>query len=80
MNVAAGVAYGLVVRAAKGHTAGETIRVLFRAEAVKIVVTVVGLWLALTRFAPLEPLSFMTAFLLTVLIGPFASLRPERGT
>ena len=41
---------------------------------------VVGLWLGLTRYAGLEPLSFMTAFLLTVLVGPFASLRSERGT
>src|SRR5215831_9714848 len=68
VNVAAGLAYGWMVSRRKAGTAGEALRTLFRAEAVKITVIVLLLWLALAKYRPIVYAAFFGAFVVTVLI------------
>ena len=68
VNVAAGLAYGWMVSRRKAGTAGEALRTLFRAEAVKVTVIVLLLWLVLTGYKAVVPAAFFGSFVATVLI------------
>ncbi len=68
VNVAAGWAYGWMVSRRKAGTAGEALRTLFRAEAVKVTVIVLLLWLALKLYRALVPAAFFGSFVVTVVI------------
>lgn len=68
VNVAAGLAYGWMVSRRKTSTAGEALRTLFRAEAVKIAVIVLLLWLALTLYRSMVPAAFFGSFVVTVVL------------
>ena len=72
--VAANVAYALVVELSAPRSAGATMRVIVRAETVKIALIVLELWLVLSVYRDLVPLAFIGAFVLAVLIWPVALL------
>lgn len=72
--VAASAAYALVVGLSAPRSAGATVRVVVRAEAVKIALIVMELWLVFSLYRDLVPLAFVAAFIVAVLIGPVALL------
>ena len=49
-------------------SAGGTVAALFRAEASKILVIVVQLWLVLATYKDVVPVAFFAAFVITVLL------------
>lgn len=66
VNIVAGGAYGWRVSQAGGHTAGETLRTLFRAWAVKVVLIVGLMWVVLTQYRDVVHAAFFLAFAITV--------------
>jgi ATP synthase protein I len=73
-NVAAGAAYAVVVGLANPASAGGTLVTAFRAEAIKIVLIVIQLWLVLTMYADVVHAVFFAAFVVTVLVTQAAIL------
>ena len=72
--VAANAAYALVVGLSAPQSASATVRVVVRAEAVKIALIVLELWLVFSVYQDLVPLAFVGAFIVAVLIGSVALL------
>jgi ATP synthase protein I len=72
VNITAGVVYAVVVFVGRRATAGHTVGTLFRAEASKILVIVVQLWLLLTTYGDVVMPAFLTAFVVTVLLSSVA--------
>lgn len=68
VNAIAGWAYGWMVSRRKTSTAGDALRTLFRAEAVKVTVIVLLLWLALALYRAIVPAAFFGSFVVTVVI------------
>ncbi len=58
----------------KVRSAGETLRVLIRAETAKIGVIVLQLWVVLTAYEGVVPGVFIGTFIVAVLIYPVALL------
>jgi ATP synthase protein I len=73
-NLSAGAAYAFVVGLADPASAGGTLVTAFRAEAVKIVLIVVQLWLVLTMYHDVVHAVFFAAFVVTVLVTQAAIL------
>jgi ATP synthase protein I len=71
VNLAAGWVYGWRVAQGEGSTAGEALRTMLRAEAIKILLIVVGLWLVLSNYRDIVHAAFFAAFVITV--GVFAA-------
>jgi ATP synthase protein I len=78
INFTAGVAYGWVASRSSSRTAGETLRALFRAEASKIMLIVVQLWLVLGSYKQVVPAAFFGTFILTVVLFSMAFFVRER--
>jgi ATP synthase protein I len=74
VNLAAGAAYAFVVGLADPSSAGGTLVTAFRAEAVKIVLIVLQLWLVLTMYHEVVHAVFFAAFVVTVLVTQAAVL------
>ena len=74
VTVASTVAYALMLGAGEKSSAVASVSTMLRAEAVKIVVVFVGLWLALTRFQGVVPLALFVSFVITVLLFRVAFL------
>jgi ATP synthase protein I len=74
INLAAGAAYAFVVGLANPASTGGTLIAAFRAEAVKIVLIVVQLWLVLTMYSDVVHAVFFAAFVVTVLVTQAAIL------
>jgi ATP synthase protein I len=74
VNVSAGVVFALLVRFGRPGSAGATVRTMIRADAAKITVIVLQLWLVLTNYPDIVPGAFIAAFVLTVLVGQAAIL------
>jgi ATP synthase protein I len=74
VNLAACVVYAVVLGWAKPATPGGTVAALFRAEACKILVIVLQLWLVLTAYRDVVLTAFFAAFLVTVLLFRMALL------
>jgi len=68
VNVTAGVVYAVVVVVSRPASAGQAVATLFRAEAGKILVIVVQLWLVLAAYKDVVLPAFFTAFVITVLL------------
>ncbi len=68
------VVYALMTGGNKVRSAGEVLRTLIRAEAAKIGVIVLQLWLVLTAYEGVEPAVFIGTFVVAVLIYPAALL------
>jgi ATP synthase protein I len=74
VNVSAGVVFAMLVRLGRPETAGATIRTMLRAEAAKIAVIVLQLWLVLTTYREVVHGAFFAAFVVTVLVSQAAIL------
>ena len=72
--VAANIAYALIFGLSAPRSAGATVRVIVRAETVKIALIVLELWLVFSVYPNLVPLAFIGAFVVAVLIWPVALL------
>jgi ATP synthase protein I len=68
INIAAVVVYAVVLGLSNPTTAGGTVMAMFRAEASKILVIVVQLWLVLTMYKDVVLLPLLAAFVITVLL------------
>jgi len=64
--------YAIMISGRSARSAGETIRTLVRAEASKIAVLVLQLWLVLTTYHAVVPTFFLAAFFISVLIFSMA--------
>ena len=71
INMVAGWVYGWRAAQGEAKTAGEALRTMLRAEAVKILLIIVGLWLALANYREMVHGAFFAAFVITV--GVFAA-------
>ena len=71
VNLAAGWAYGWRISRTEARTAGETIRTMLRAEAIKVLLIIAGLWAALTGYRDIVHAAFFASFVVTV--GVFAA-------
>ena len=74
---AAGVVFALLVSGGRVRTAGETLRILLRAEASKIMLMIFLLWLVLTAYKEVVPVMFFAAFIVSVLVSQAAMLVRE---
>jgi ATP synthase protein I len=68
INVAAGCTYAWIVSRGKARTAGEALRTMFRAEAVKILLIIGLLWLAMAKYGSIVHGAFLGCFAITVAI------------
>jgi ATP synthase protein I len=68
INVAAGAAYAWIVSRCKARTAGEALRTMFRAEAVKVLLIVGLLWLAMAKYRSIVHGVFLGSFVVTLAI------------
>ncbi|MGZ5035496.1 MAG: ATP synthase subunit I [Usitatibacter sp.] len=71
VNIVAGWVYGWRVAQGKQGTAGEALRTMFRAEAMKIVLIIAGLVVVLRGYKDVVHVAFFAAFVIT--IGVFAA-------
>src|SRR5208283_6124269 len=69
VNVAAGAVFAMLVWLGRPQTVGATVRTLFRAEAAKVAVIVLQLWIVLTNYRDIVPGAFIAAFVCTVLVS-----------
>jgi len=74
VNLAACVVYAFVLGLSKPTSAGATVVTLFRAEASKIVVIVLQLWLVLANYRDAVLPAFFAAFIVTVFMFGMALL------
>ena len=68
VNMSACVVFAVVVAVSRPATAGGTVAAMFRAEAAKILVIVLQLWLVLTSYKDIVLAAFFAAFVVTVLL------------
>lgn len=74
VNVCASAVFALLVWLGRPATAGATVRTMIRAEAARITVIVLQLWLVLTSYREVVPGAFIAAFVLTVFVSQAAIL------
>ena len=72
VNVSAGWAYGWLVTRRERKSAGQALVTMFRAEAAKILLIVVQLWVVLVNYKEMVVASFLIAFVATVLVSATA--------
>jgi ATP synthase protein I len=78
INIAAGTVFGLVATHSRKRTAGEALIALMRAEASKVALIVVQLWLVLVYYKALMFAPFFGTFFLTVIFFSMAIFVRER--
>jgi F0F1-type ATP synthase assembly protein I len=78
INIAAGWVYGWRVSQGEAKSAGEALRTMFRAEAFKVLLIFVGLWLVLQNYRDIVHVAFFATFVIT--IGVFAAAIAVRDT
>ncbi len=74
INVTAGLVYAMMVSGNTARSAGQTLRTLVRAEASKIALIALQLWLVLTAYHDVVMTAFLAAFVISVLVFPMALL------
>jgi ATP synthase protein I len=79
INVIAGAVFGLVATHSRKRTVGEALVAMMRAEAGKVLLIVVQLWLVLKLYKPLVLGPFFGTFVLTVIFFSMAIFVRERG-
>ena len=77
VNVVAGWAYGLWGAQGKARTAGEALRTMLRAEAVKVILIIAGLGLVLTIYRDIVHVAFFATFVITVAVFAAAIAVPD---
>jgi len=80
VNLAAGAAYGWIVSRSRARSAGEALRTMLRAEAVKVLLIVALLWLAMANYRSIVYGVFLGSFGLTVAIFAAAIAVRDDGT
>ena len=78
INLIAGAVFGWVVTRSSKKTAGETLRALFRAEASKVALIVVQLWVVLANYKQILLAPFFGTFFLTVVLFSMVFFVRER--
>jgi len=78
VSVVAGVAYAAMLSRHKGYSASGVLRTALRAEAVKLLVIIVSLWLVFVMYKGLQPVLFIGSFIVAVLISSMAVFVPEK--
>jgi ATP synthase protein I len=68
VNLVAGWLYGWRVSQGEARTAGEVLRTMLRAEAMKVLAIVAQLWIVLTVYRDIVHAAFFTAFVITVVV------------
>jgi ATP synthase protein I len=68
VNVTAGWLYGWRISQGGARTAGEVLRTMLRAEAMKVLAIVVQLWIVLTQYRDIVHAAFFGAFVITVIV------------
>ena len=71
VNLVAGGVYGWRVSQSEARTAGEALRTMMKAEGMKVVLIIAGLWLVLANYKEIVHAAFFVAFVITV--GIFAA-------
>ena len=71
INIAAGWVYGWLVSQGGAKSAGEALRTMFRAEAMKVLLILAGLWVVLQIYRDIVHAAFFASFVIT--IGVFAA-------
>ena len=78
VNFVAGWVYGWRVAQGEARSAGEALRTVFRAEAIKVLLIIVGLWAVLANYRDIVHVAFFATFVITV--GVFAAAIAVRDT
>ena len=68
VNIVAGGVYGWRAAQGEARTAGEALRTIFRAEAIKVLLIFVGLWLVLSSYKDIVHAAFFSSFVVTVAV------------
>jgi len=68
VNITSVVVYAVVLRISNPASAGGTVAALFRAEAAKILVIILQLWLVLVTYREVVFVVFFASFVITVLL------------
>jgi len=74
VNITSVVVYAVILAISKPASAGGTVAALFRAEAGKILVIIVQLWLVLVTYRQVDFVVFFASFVITVLLFRMALL------
>jgi F0F1-type ATP synthase assembly protein I len=74
VNIAAVGVFAVVYTLSRPTSPGGTVAALIRAEATKILVIVVQLWLVLAHYKDVVPVAFFATFVVTVLLFRMALL------
>jgi ATP synthase protein I len=77
INIAAGAVFAGLLALNPTATATGTVRTMLRAEAAKIAVIVLQLWLVLTTYKDVVHAAFFSAFVVTVLVSQAAILAQD---
>jgi ATP synthase protein I len=78
INVAAGTVFGFVATHSRKRTAGEVLRAAYRAEASKVGLIVVLLWLTLRNYEQIVHGVFFSTFILTIIFSSMAIVVRDR--
>ena len=71
VNIVAGGVFGWRAAQGEARTAGEALRTVFRAEAIKVLLVIAALWLVLANYRDIVHVAFFASFVIT--IGVFAA-------
>lgn len=74
VNISAGVVFTVLTALDRSVSAMATVGTMLRAEAAKIAVIVLQLWLILTTYRDVVHVAFFSAFVVTVLVSQAAIL------
>lgn len=74
VSIVSSAAFALIVSRHKGYSAGGTIRTALRAEAVKIILTIILLWLVFKFYEDVNAFAFIGTFIAAVLVQSMALL------
>jgi len=78
IGIIAGLAFAALAARGKSKSAGEALYTALRAEAVKVLLMVVLLWIALAAYRDVVAIGLIGAFIATVLIFTMAILVREK--
>jgi len=78
IGIIAGLAFAALAARSRSGSAGEALYTALRAEAVKVVLMVVLLWIALATYRDVVAIGLVGAFIATVLIFTMAILVREK--
>jgi len=78
IGIVSGLAFAALAARSKSRSAGEALYTVLRAEAVKVVLMVLLLWIALATYGDVVAIGLIGTFIATVLIFTMAVLVREK--